>query len=174
MKLSIIAAVADNGVIGRDNTLPWHLSEDLKHFREVTSGHAVIMGRKTFESIARPLPNRQMIAMTRDGRGNGLFPKYVEAANSLEQALALCKHQKEAFIIGGAEIYRLAMPLCQRLIVTEIDIDPMGDAWFASPEPDDWIRQQRSEHISKTGLHYSINLYQRRSPGEDGNSGQFA
>ena len=127
MPLALIAAVAANGVIGERNRLPWRLPEDLRHFRALTTGHAVIMGRKTWESLRGPLPGRQNIVVTRD-------PHYAaagaEVAASLDAALALVRLPPPAFCIGGGELYRAALARAATLYLTEIDRDFEGDVWF--------------------------------------------
>ncbi|OFZ18063.1 MAG: hypothetical protein A2X94_02505 [Bdellovibrionales bacterium GWB1_55_8] len=128
--ISLIAALSKNRAIGKGNQLPWHLPEDLKYFRATTSGHPVIMGRKTFQSIGRPLPKRFNVVVSRDAR---LEIPGVAIASSLAQAIALCEGQpgaEEIFIIGGAEIYREALPHADRLYLTEIDLHVDGDAFF--------------------------------------------
>ena len=127
MTLSMIAAMSDNRVIGVSNSLPWNIPEDLRHFREITSGHPVIMGRKTFESIGRPLPKRRNIVISRQSsyRADG-----IETVTSLESALALKFDTEEVFIIGGAEIYRQALPFCQKIYLTVVHQKFEGDAFF--------------------------------------------
>lgn len=125
--ISLIAAVSKNGVIGRDQKLPWDLPEDLKRFKEITTGAPVILGRKTFESIGRLLPGRKNIIVTR--RRDLLVPGAFVAA-SLEEALALAEAAPETFILGGGEIYRLALPIADRLYLTEVDVRIEGDATF--------------------------------------------
>jgi len=143
--LCMIAAVAENRCIGAENKLPWHLPEDLKRFRAITRGHPVIMGRKTFESIGRPLPQRQNIVITRD-------PHYsadgVETATSLEQAIERAKAQnpEQIFVIGGAEIYRLALPLADRLYLTLVHQNVSGDAFFPEWNPSEWRETFREAH----------------------------
>ena len=112
--ISIIVAVAENGTIGDRNTLLWHISEDLKHFKALTSGHPVIMGRKTYESLGRPLPNRTNVVLT---RGDGEFPG-CRVVHALDEALALFPAGEELFVIGGAQIYAQALPLADRLYLT--------------------------------------------------------
>jgi dihydrofolate reductase len=135
MPLALIAAVARNGVIGDRNRLPWRLPEDLRHFRALTIGHAVIMGRKTWESLPGPLPGRQNIVVTHD-------PRYAaagaEIAPSLDAALALVRLPPPAFCIGGGELYRGALPRAATLYLTEIDRDFAGDATFPPFDPADW------------------------------------
>jgi len=126
--LALIVAVARNGVIGKDGGLPWHVSEDLKHFKKTTHGHAVIMGRKTHDSIGRPLPKRRNIVVTR--QPGTLFPG-CEAAHSLDEAIALARTTDDCpFIIGGASLYEEALPLATELHLTTIDEDVDGDAYF--------------------------------------------
>lgn len=124
--LSIIAAIAKNGVIGNQGKLPWHLPEDLKHFKETTLGHPIVMGRKTFESIGKPLPGRENIVLTRDQTFQG---KGVTVIHSLADAIE--NHpDEEIFVIGGAEIYQLALPLADKLYLTLIDQEFPGDTYF--------------------------------------------
>jgi len=127
MQIAMIAAMAANRVIGLNNQMPWHLPADLKHFKAVTLGKPVIMGRKTYESIGRPLPGRRNIVISRQGAP---VDSPVEWASSVEQALALVADVPEVMIIGGAEIYRQCLPLAQRLYLTEIELETAGDAWF--------------------------------------------
>lgn len=127
--ISLVAAVSRNGIIGNENALPWNLPEDLKHFKELTYGAPVIMGRKTYVSIGRLLPGRKNIILTRQ---LDLIVPGAWLAKSLEAALLLTEEVPEVFVIGGAEIYRLALPLADRLYVTEVDVVIEGDAAFPS------------------------------------------
>ena len=127
MIISMIAAMAANRVIGKDNKMPWHLPADLKHFKKVTLGKPVVMGRKTFESIGRPLPGRRNIVISRQ---TPLHAQGAEWVQSVEQALALLNDQPEVMIIGGAEIYRQCLPLAKRLYLTKIELTTDGDAFF--------------------------------------------
>lgn len=130
--LALIVAMARGGVIGRGGRIPWRLPEDMRHFKRVTTGHAVIMGRKTYEDIGRPLPNRRNIVVTRNA---GLRLEGCEIARGVDEAVALAREgDEEPFIIGGAEIYRLALPDVTRMHVTYIDREIAGDAIF--PEYD--------------------------------------
>lgn len=158
-RLTIIVATDANNGIGIRNTLPWRLPEDLAHFKRTTSGHAIIMGRKTFESIGRPLPQRRNIVITRnaDWRHDG-----VESAPSLAAAAALVG-DAEAFIIGGAEIYAAAQDLVQRLIVTEIRHSFDCDAFYPARDPLQWQEISRENHHSEAnGFDYAFVVYQRR------------
>lgn len=136
--VSIIVAVAQNGVIGCENRLIWHISEDLKRFKRITSGHPVLMGRKTFESLGcKPLPNRTNVVISRN-------PDYrpqaegVLVAGSLEQAVALFPSEEEVFIIGGGEIYRHSMEIADKLYLTRVGLSPEGDTIFPEVSDDKW------------------------------------
>ena len=127
MIISMVAAMAANRVIGKANQMPWHLPADLKHFKAVTLGKPVVMGRKTFDSIGRVLPGRRNIVISRSKPAD---PRGAEWVTSLQQALDLLQQQAEVMIIGGAEIYRQCLPLAQRLYLTEIALETPGDAYF--------------------------------------------
>jgi dihydrofolate reductase len=166
--LTIIVARARNGVIGHDNRLPWHLPEELQHFKRSTTGHAVIMGRKTFDSIGRPLPGRRMIVVTRntDWRHEGC-----ETADSLQAAWALCEsphplvtNPLEVFVAGGAQLYEQARPLASRMLITEIDLAPEGDVHFGEPDSQEWELSDCSSHTSANGCQFDIQDWRRRSP----------
>lgn len=157
--VSVIAAVAANGVIGRDNALPWRLPEDLKRFRALTLGHPVIMGRKTFESIGRPLPGRRNIVVTRNAEYKA---EGGETAASLAAALAACAGAEEVFVIGGAQLYGEALACAERLYLTEIRAEFEGDAHFPDYERSDWQEAQRERQRSAEGLEYDFAVYARR------------
>ena len=143
-RVNLIVARARNGVIGRGGTLPWHLPEDLRHFKRSTLGHPIVMGRKTWESIGRALPGRRSIVLTRNPRFSA---PGCETAGSLAQALAMCEGAAEVFVIGGAQLFAEALPLAQRLVVTEIDADFEGDTFFPPFDPAAW-RQTAREHLA--------------------------
>jgi dihydrofolate reductase len=156
----IIAAVARNGVIGKNNTLPWHLPEDLKHFKQLTTGHAVIMGRKTWESLPerfRPLPGRTNVVVTRDPAYKA---KGATVVHSLDEATKVGAGGT-AFIIGGAELYAHALPLSGRLELTEIDADIEGDASFPTYDRSLWHEVKREAGVSAEGLRYAFVTYER-------------
>ncbi|HTJ92533.1 MAG TPA: dihydrofolate reductase [Pararobbsia sp.] len=161
-RLILIVARARNGVIGRDNQLPWHLSEDLKFFKRTTMGAPVIMGRKTHESIGRALPGRRNLVVTRDParRFDGC-----ETVGSLDAALVLCEREGAAdvYLIGGAELYRDGIGRADALVVTEIDDDVEGDATFAAPDPAIWREVSREYPAQKAPgeLPYSWVRYER-------------
>jgi dihydrofolate reductase len=159
MKLHLIYARARNGVIGKDNQMPWHLAEDLAHFKRVTLGQSVIMGRKTWDSLParfRPLPGRLNIVITRqsDWQAKGAW-----RAASLDDAMRLCGDAPDAWIMGGAEIYRQAEPLASTAVVTEIDADFEGDA-FAPELGAQWQEVQREQHTTTSGLGFAFVTYQ--------------
>ncbi len=159
MKLGMIYARARNGVIGDRGQLPWHLPEDLAHFKATTQGCPVIMGRKTWDSLPprfRPLPGRRNIVVTRQSAWQA---EGAERAGSLQQALALCGGAPVAWVIGGAELYAQAAPLAQVAEVTLINADYPGDA-FAPLLGPGWTESARSAHTSATGLGYEFIRYQ--------------
>jgi dihydrofolate reductase len=158
MQVGLVYARAANGVIGKDNTIPWRLPEDMAHFKSVTMGRPVIMGRKTWDSLPakfRPLPGRRNIVVTRqaDWRADG-----AQRAGSLEAALALCEGADKAWVIGGAEIYRLALAHAEVAEVTEIEQDFEGDAFAPALGPA-WVEVARERHVSSTGLPFSFVTY---------------
>ncbi|AOK29169.1 MULTISPECIES: dihydrofolate reductase [Burkholderia] len=164
--LTLIVARARNGVIGRDNQLPWKLPEDLAYFKRTTMGAPVIMGRKTHESIGRPLPGRRNIVVTRDGarRFDGC-----DTATSLDAALALAARDgaAEAFLIGGAQLYAQGIRQADKLLVTEIDQDFEGDASFPAPDAAQWEEVSRDTHRAAmpNDFAYAFVVYRRRHPG---------
>lgn len=166
MKLHLIFARAANGVIGHNNTLPWHLPEDMAHFKRTTLGCPVIMGRKTWDSLParfRPLPGRLNIVVTHqpDWQADG-----AQRADSIVQAMAICPADSTAWVIGGAEIYALALPMADRAVVTEIDKDFEGDA-FAPVFAPEWKEMDRERQVSSNGLGFSFVTYGRGAIDED-------
>lgn len=158
-RVSLIAAVAANGVIGDNNALPWRLPEDLRRFKALTLGHPVIMGRKTFESIGRPLPGRRNIVISRNRE---YAAAGCEVAASLEAALEACRNgSDEVFIIGGAQIYAEALPLAQRLYLTEISRDFEGDARFPAFDRNRWRETSRERQRTPEGLAFDFAVYDR-------------
>ena len=158
MKLGLIYARARNGVIGKGGVMPWHLPEDLAHFKRSTLGAPVIMGRKTWDSVParfRPLPGRRNIVITRDPQWQ---EPGAERVASLEEGIALCKDEATAWVTGGAEIFRLALPHAHVAVVTEIEADFEGDT-FAPELGPHWREVQRERHVSATGVPYSFITY---------------
>ncbi len=153
-RLSILVAMAKNRVIGRNNQLPWHLPADLKHFKFLTMGQIIVMGRKTYESIGRSLPGRENIIITRQ---LGYEIPGATVVSSLQDALLICEESstisRESFIIGGENLYRQTLGICQRMYITEIQSDFEGDIFFPEFDRSDWEEIQRHKHISENGAH---------------------
>ena len=158
--LALIVAVARNGVIGGDGTIPWRLPEDLRRFRALTTGHSIIMGRRTWQSLARALPGRESIVVTRQA---GFAAEGGVVVHSIEAALAAATYPEPAFCIGGAELYRIAMPLADTAYVTEIARDFEGDTTFASLDPAQWRETVRETHTSagSDAFEYAFVTYER-------------
>lgn len=154
MKVSLIAAVARNRVIGRDNRLPWRLPADLRRFKELTMGHALLVGRKTFESIGRPLPGRDMIVVS---RRPDYAPEGVRVAHGVQEALGLAREsgESELFVAGGSEIYRQTLPVADRLHLTRIEEDVPGDAYFPEFDETEWRLVEREDHEPGEGIPFA-------------------
>jgi len=143
MLISLIVAMAQNGVIGRDNALPWRLPQDMRRFRAFTLGKPILMGRRTFESLARALPGRLNLVLTRD---RGWSAAGVVVVHSVEEALAQAGASPELVAIGGAEIYRLVLPLARRIYLTRVHADVPGDSYFPDFDPTQWVDVECSVH----------------------------
>ena len=165
--VTIIVARARNGVIGRDNGLPWHLPEDLQHFKSTTINHPVLMGRRTYESIGRPLPGRRIIVVTRTP---GWSAEGCECSTSLAGAIALAGERldqhpgidaSEIFVAGGAQLYEEALRLADRMIITAIDLDADGDVVFPTIDPALWRLESSQERVSRTGVRYALQTWRR-------------
>ena len=162
MTISLIAAVAQNRAIGKDNQLLWHLPEDMRYFRETTRGKTVIMGRKTWESLPdkfRPLPGRRNIVVTRDSHyvADGAL-----LAHSLDEAIAAAGEDGETFVIGGAELYKQALPRAQRLYLTEVAKGYEGDVFFPEVSTSEWQEIARTQQSTESGLAFAFVVYQHR------------
>ncbi len=168
MSLSILVAVAENGVIGRGGDLPWHLAADLGRFKRLTIGHAIVMGRKTWESIGRPLPGRRMVVVTRQA---GYRAEGVRVAAGLQQALEMAREagDREPFVVGGAEIYRQALPLASRLYRTRVLADVEGDTYFPKFQEAEWrlVESDPHEADARNDHPFCFELLKRRE-GEHG------
>lgn len=163
-QLSLIAAVTPSGGIGKNNALLWHEPADQKHFRQVTMGCPVIMGRKTWDSLPdrfRPLPGRQNIVITR--QSDWQAPGAV-VAHSIESALGQAAAADKVFVIGGSEIYALALPLADELVLTEVDLDIEADAFFPAWQNGAFAEVSRIEHQTATGTRYAFVTYRRANP----------
>ena len=168
MKLSLIVAASENNIIGRDNDLPWRLSADLRRFKRLTMGHCLIMGRKTYESIGRPLPGRVSIMLSRADSQQPIADSLLHA-RSLDEAISLVAttdmSHDEAFVTGGGEIYRLALPHAERVHLTRVHTTIEGDATFPELDPAEWnlVESERHAADQKNEFDYSFELWERRS-----------
>ena len=160
---SLIVAMSRNRVIGRAGGLPWRLSADLRRFKELTMGHHIIMGRKTYESIGRPLKGRKMVVISRHPER---IATYAHVAPSLADALQICQEDDQSFVIGGAQIYCDALPLMQRLYLTQVHADITGDVVFPEFIAADWTEITRSDHEAdeKNEYAYSFRVLDRVAP----------
>lgn len=163
MTVSIIAAVARNGVIGRDGHLPWRLSDDLKHFKRVTIGKPIVMGRKTYASIGKPLPGRENIVLTRDPQ---LQAEGCTVVHSVEEALKAAGNAEEVMVIGGAAVYAALLPQADRLYVTEVHAEVAGDVQFPDIDPTAWRERERSSHPADGRNEYAFDtvVLERTTP----------
>lgn len=165
--IALVWAMARNGVIGRDNALPWRLPADLQHFKALTTGHPVLMGRKTFESLGRPLPNRTNIVVTRD---RDFVPAGVRVAHSLDEALAIATTDlptdRQVFVIGGENLYTQMLPRAERLYVTLVDAEIEGDARFPALDWRQWRELERREHPADDRNRYACRFLtlERKAP----------
>ena len=157
--LSLIVAHAKNNVIGHNNTLPWHLPEDLKRFRALTTGHHIIMGRKTFESLGRLLPGRTTVIVTRNKafKVDGAL-----VAHSLQAALVLAANDAEPFVIGGAELYKDGLKHATKLYITEVHAEFSGDAYLPEIDLSHWNLSEKKDHVAASGFEYSDLIYIRK------------
>jgi len=153
--VSLILAMAENGVIGRGGGLPWHLPKDLRHFKQLTVDHTVIMGRKTFEEIKQPLANRRNVVISRDP---DFHPRGVTVVPSLEEALALGATEDEVFVIGGGEIFRLALPRADRLYLTLVHAKVEGDTTFPPLDLATWALEEEADHPADEKHEYSYSF----------------
>ena len=156
--ISLIVAASRNGVIGKDNKLPWHIPDDLKRFKTLTMGHPVLMGRKTFESIGKPLPGRTNIVVThqKDFACCGAL-----TAPSLEEALRITEKETEVFVIGGAQIFEQALPLADQIYLTRINRDFEGDTFLFPIDPAAWKETSREDHLTEP-LPHTFLTYEKR------------
>ncbi len=154
-RLALVAALATNGVIGRGGALPWHLPDDLRHFKAVTLGKPVLMGRRTFESIGRPLPGRRNLVLS---RGPDIAVSGVETVRNLQEALQRCSGQEEVCVIGGAVLYAAALPLAQVLYLTRVHADVEGDVRFPAVRWEEWRESARIEHAADERHIYAMSF----------------
>lgn len=161
LQITLVVAAAENNTIGKDNQMPWHLPNDFKYFKKNTIEHSVVMGRKTFESIGKPLPDRRNIILTRNQQY--LNPE-VDVADSLMEALTYCRDEREVFIIGGADIFRQALPLAHKVLLTRVHADIAGDTFFPELSPSDWtlVSQERHSKDEKHAYDYTFEVWVRK------------
>ena len=157
---TIVVAISENNAIGKDNQLLWYLPADLKHFKNITTGHTVIMGRKTFDSVGKPLPNRRNIIITR----HVMHIEGCEVVSSIDAALALCADEEEVFIVGGAEIYKQSIHLTDRIYLTIVHKKFEADSFFPEIDYAEWVEKAREDHQpdEKNNLPYSFITLERR------------
>lgn len=162
MYISLVVAAANNNVIGKDNRLLWHLPNDMKFFKNVTWGMPVIMGRKTFESLGKPLPGRKNIVLS---RSSGFQPEGVVVVKSMEDAGFLVKQMdvKEMMVIGGGEIFNMVFEKAKRIYLTRVDAAPEGDAWFPAIDPKEWKLVSKKDHEAdaRHAFNYSFQVWER-------------
>jgi dihydrofolate reductase len=160
-RVVLVAAVAANGIIGASGRLPWHIPEELKHFKQLTLGHPVIMGRRTWESLKGPLPQRENIVVTRTP---GYEAPGAAVAASLEAALALCAGEPVAFVIGGRQLFKESLPIAAGMVLTEIRRDYPGDTWFPAWDRSQWKETRREAHAAEDGTRFDFVRYERANP----------
>lgn len=160
MTLCVIAAVSENGVIGREGDLPWHLPDDLKRFKQLTLGHPMVMGRRTYESIGRPLPGRASVVLTRNP---AFAPEGVTVVHSWEAALAACAGAERAFVIGGGALFQEALPRCRLLFLTRVHAEVHGDTFFPPDALDGFrlVREDRHEGDARHAHAFTFLDYER-------------
>lgn len=159
--ISIIVAISENSAIGKNNQLLWHLPADLKHFKKITTGHPILMGRKTYDSIGKPLPNRRNIVISRQ---QDLKITGVEIVNSIDEAISHCHNEEEVFIIGGAEIYKSALALTNRIYLTTVHQHYEADAFFPILTKSEWkeINQEYHAADEKNSVAYTFSTLERK------------
>lgn len=168
MKISLIAAVARNGAIGKNNGLLWQEPQDQRHFRATTLGHPVVMGRKTWDSLParfRPLPGRQNVVLT---HSPVLQFEGAQRAARLQDALQLLASAAQVFVIGGAQLYAQALPHADEMVLTEVDADLDGDVFFPAWAPEDWTAIRREAHHAADGTPFAFVTYRRTAPSRSG------
>ena len=155
MGLSIVVAMDNNGLIGKDNQLPWHLPADLAYFKKITTGKSILMGRKTYDSIGRPLPNRRNIVITRNPK---IIIPECEVVSSIDEALLLTENEKEVMVIGGASLCEQLLPRVNRLYITRIDSEFEGDIYFPTYDASSWHQVSAESHPKDIANNYSYHF----------------
>lgn len=159
--ITLIVAASDNNAIGINNQMPWHLPNDFKYFKRNTMEHSVLMGRKTFDAIGKPLPDRRNIIITRNADFQG---EDIDVANSIHEALLYCRDEREVFIIGGANIYQQALPLANKVLLTRVHTTIQGDAFFPELASEEWQLISADPHQAddKHAFDYTFEVYSRK------------
>jgi len=159
-KITLIVAAAENNAIGKNNKMLWHLPNDFKYFKKNTLEHSVVMGRKTFDSIGKPLPERRNIILTRD---MNYSHEEVDVANSVQEVLNYCRDEREIFIIGGADIYKQTLPLADKILLTRVHTTIDGDAYFPALLDHEWklVNAEKHEKDEKHAFDYTFEVYER-------------
>lgn len=161
LKITLIVAAAENQAIGKDNKMLWHLPNDFKYFKKQTTGHSIIMGRKTFESIGKALPDRRNIVLTRQV---DWLPEDVDVANSIQDIFSYCRDEREIFVIGGAKIYTEMLPLAQQVLLTRVHTELPADTFFPELTPEEWKRvsQDHQQKDEKHAYDYTFEVWERK------------
>ncbi|MGJ1323818.1 dihydrofolate reductase [Sphingobacterium faecium] len=161
LKITLIVAATENNVIGKGNKMPWYLPNDLKYFKKNTLEHSVVMGRKTFESLGKPLPDRRNIILTRDMTAKS---DEVDIANSFQEVLNYCRDEREIFIIGGGEIFKQTLPFADKVLLTRLHTTIEGDAYFPDLPAQEWELESEEKHVKdeKHAFDYSFQVYVRK------------
>lgn len=161
-KITLIVAAAENNIIGKNNQMPWHLPNDFKYFKKNTLEHSVVMGRKTYESIGKPLPDRRNIILTRDLKYSN---EEVDVANSIQEIINYCRDEREIFIIGGAEVYKQTLPLANKVLMTRVHTTLDGDAAFPELMDYDWqlVTAEKHKKDDKHAFDYTFEVWERRN-----------
>lgn len=161
LKITLIVAAANNNVIGVNNQMPWHLPNDFKYFKANTMGHSIIMGRKTYDSIGKPLPGRRNIVLTRD---QDYQNPDVDIANSIPEVLNYCRDEREVFILGGAEIYKQAVPIANKLLLTRVHTDIEGDTFFPNLDLSEWqlVSQDMHSKDEKHAYDFTFEVWEKK------------
>lgn len=161
LKITFIVAATENNVIGKGNKMPWHLPNDLKYFKKNTLEHSVVMGRKTFESLGKPLPDRRNIILTRDMTAKS---DDIDIANSFQEVLNYCRDEREIFIIGGGEIFKQTLPFADKILLTRLHTTIDGDAYFPELPENEWTLESEDKHEKdeKHAFDYSFQVYVRK------------
>lgn len=161
LKITLIVAASTNNVIGKDNQMVWHLPDDFKYFKKNTLDHSIVMGRKTYDSIGKALPDRRNIVVTRN---QDWLADEVDVANSLDEVLSYCRDEREIFIIGGANLYKQTLPMAQKVLLTRVHAEIDGDALFPELFPEEWklISQEQHAKDEKHAYDFTFEVWERQ------------